>query len=81
VAYIAALVGFGRGSYFSMDVAKLVTQPFCARSVSNLEGTWCSEETYVALEGTLEDKLLRHDSDAGLERAQGTAGRRRRVWS
>lgn len=58
-----------------MEVAKLVTQPFCA-SVSkiwtkNLQGAACfrlqrtrgisnARETYVALEGSLEDQLFSH---------------------
>jgi hypothetical protein len=57
--------GKRQASYFSIDVAKLVTQPLCKPmlSVSNSLLAAPREiciQTYVALEGALEYELLSH---------------------
>jgi hypothetical protein len=60
-------------SYFSIDVAKLVTQPFCDAMLATAfdpDMRWLgfgrevelaeNGSTYVALQGALEDELLSH---------------------
>lgn len=59
-----------RATYFSIEVAKLVTQPFCdyMSAWNSITISWklafCrGRETYMALQGALEDQLLSHGDD------------------
>lgn len=55
--------GLQGGTYFSIEVAKLVTQPFCiAMLAARFPLSVVSRGTYVALEGALEDQLFSHCS-------------------